>query len=57
MINPGPLACGLNVGSSVTPEYESLFPFTAMINQVTVDVSGELIVDEEAELKMHMARQ
>jgi hypothetical protein len=23
MINPGSLACGLNVGSPVTPEYES----------------------------------
>jgi arylsulfatase len=57
MINPGPLACGLNVGSPVTPEYESPFPFTGTINKVTVDVSGDLIVDEEAELKMHMARQ
>ena len=56
-LNPGPLACGLNIGSSVTPEYQSPFRFTGTIHRVTVDVSGELIVDEEAELRMHMARQ
>jgi hypothetical protein len=57
VINPGALAVGLNVGSPVTPEYTSPFRFTGTIEKVTVDVSGELIVDQEAELRAHMARQ
>jgi arylsulfatase len=57
VVNPGPLACGLNVGSPITPEYTSPFRFTGTIRQVTVDVSGDLIVDAEAELRAHMARQ
>ena len=57
VINPGALSVGLNVGSPVTPEYTSPFRFTGTIHKVTVDVSGELIVDQEAELRAHMARQ
>ncbi len=30
---------------------------TGVIDNVTVDVSGELIHDDEAELRVHMARQ
>ena len=33
------------------------FKFTGTIHSVTVDVSGELIEDSEAELRVHMARQ
>jgi arylsulfatase A-like enzyme len=57
VINPGALAVGLNVGAPVTPEYASPFRFTGTIHKVMVDVSGELIVDQEAELRAHMARQ
>jgi hypothetical protein len=32
-------------------------PFTGTIHSVTVDVSGKLIDDPEAELRVHMARQ
>jgi hypothetical protein len=56
-INPGPLTCGANPGSPVVDDYEGPFAFTGTINSVTVDVSGELIQDAEAELRMHMARQ
>jgi arylsulfatase len=35
----------------------SPFKFTGAIHSVTVDVSGELIRDDEAELRVHMARQ
>ena len=42
---------------AVTPEYASPFRFTGTIDKVVVDVSGELIVDPEAELRAHMARQ
>ena len=49
-INPGALACGSNPGSAVTPDYTSPFTFSGTIDQVTVDISGELITDDEAEL-------
>ena len=57
MFNPGALTCGANPGSPVTPDYTSPFRFTGTIHSVTVDVSGELIHDPEAELRAHMARQ
>ncbi len=57
MLNPGALACGLNPGSPVTDDYASPFKFTGGLHQVTVEVGGELIVDPEAELRAHMARQ
>ena len=56
-INPGALACGSNPGSAVTPEYTSPFAFTGTIKQVTVDISGELIKDDEAELRAALSRQ
>jgi arylsulfatase len=57
MFNPGGLTRGANSGSPVTFEYTSPFRFTGTIKTVTVDVSGELIHDPEAELRAHMARQ
>ncbi len=55
--NPGGLTCGANPGLPVTPEYPSPFKFTGKIYNVTVDVSGDLIKDAEAELRLVMARQ
>ena len=57
MFNPGALACGLNPGSPIALDYGSPFAFTGTIHTVTVDVSGELITDPEAEIRMHLARQ
>lgn len=57
VFNPGAVTCGHNAGSPVTPEYQSPFRFTGRLEKVTVDVSGDLIVDSEAELRVHMARQ
>ena len=57
VLNPGALTCGANPGSPVTDDYRSPFKFTGTIDRVTVDVSGELIHDSEAELRVHMARQ
>jgi hypothetical protein len=51
------LTCGANPGLPVTPEYSSPFKFTGKIYGVTVDVSGDLIKDSEAELRLVMARQ
>jgi arylsulfatase len=57
VLNPGALTCGANPGSAITDDYASPFKFTGTIHSVTVDVSGELIHDDEAELRVHMARQ
>ena len=56
-LNPGALTCGANPGSPVTPDYPSPFRFTGTLHTVTVDVSGELIIDTESEMRMAMARQ
>ena len=57
VLNSGALTCGANPGSAITGDYASPFKFTGTIHSVTVDVSGELIEDSEAELRVHMARQ
>jgi arylsulfatase A-like enzyme len=55
------LTCGVvigeDAGAPVTDEYEPPFRFTGTIHSVTIDVSGELIKDEEAEMRAIMARQ
>jgi len=53
----GALECGMDSGSPVTPEYAPPFEFTGTIDTVTVEVSGELIKDSEAEIRQIMARQ
>ncbi len=55
--NPGGLTCGANPGLPVTPDYQSPFRFTGILHAVTVDLSGDLIIDTEAEMRMAMARQ
>ena len=57
MINPGALSCGLNGGAPVISSYKSPFKFTGELKYVTVDLSGDLIEDTEAQLKAAMARQ
>ena len=56
-VQPRGLTCGADPGSTVTDDYKAPFRFTGTLHTVTVDLSGELIHDPEAELKMHMARQ
>jgi arylsulfatase A-like enzyme len=41
------LSCGYDAGAPVTPTYKPPFEFTGTIHRVTVDVSGDLIVDED----------
>lgn len=57
MFNPGSLTCGADPGSTVSPVYQSPFRFTGTIEKVAVDVSGDLIQDTEAELRIHLGRQ
>lgn len=60
-----PLSMGLGAGASVgcdpgsptTPAYKPPFRFTGTIHSVVVDVSGDLVKDEEAHAKIIMARQ
>ena len=51
------LSCGYDFGEAVTHEYHAPFTFTGDIHQVTVDLSGELIQDDEAALRVLMAQQ
>jgi arylsulfatase len=52
------LSCGYDFGAPVLERvYQPPFAFTGTIHSVTVDVSGELIKDEEAEIRRLMAQQ
>jgi len=53
----GGIVCGADSGSPVWDKYEPPFRFSGTLYSVTVDVSGELIIDDEHALKMVMARQ
>jgi arylsulfatase A-like enzyme len=53
----GGIVCGADPGSPVTPAYKPPFHFTGTLYEVVIDVSGELIRDEEAEMRMVMAHQ
>jgi arylsulfatase len=53
----GGLVCGADSGSPVWAKYKPPFKFTGTLDSVTVDVSGELIHDTEAAMRMAMARQ
>jgi arylsulfatase len=50
------LSCGFDFGAPAG-EYDPPFPFTGTIRQVSVDLAGELIRDDEAELRLLLARQ
>jgi len=53
----GGLTVGADPGAPVGPFYIAPFEFTGTIHRVTIDVSGDLIRDEGAELRVIMARQ
>jgi len=57
MFSPGQMACGANPGSAVVPEYEAPFRFTGTLYSVTVDLSGDLIIDAESEMRVALGRQ
>jgi arylsulfatase A-like enzyme len=51
-------SCGYAAFDSVNPEvYQAPFRFSGEIKQVVIDVSGELLQDDEAELKRLMTQQ
>ena len=51
------LSCGYDFGSPAAEEYEPPFAFDGTIHSVTIEVSGEVIADDEAELARMMAQQ
>jgi arylsulfatase len=51
------LSCGYDFGEAVSHEYKAPFAFTGGIKHVTIDMSGELIEDDEARVRMLMAQQ
>jgi len=53
----GGIVCGADSGSPVWDRYGPPFRFTGRLYSVTVDVSGELIKDTEAEMRIALARQ
>ena len=53
----GGMVCGADAGSPVWDKYKPPFKFTGTLHGVTVDVSGELIKDADAEVRMLLARQ
>jgi arylsulfatase len=57
ILNPGALTCGANPGAPITLDYTGPFVFTGTLHTVTVDVSGDLVTDTDAEMRVAMARQ
>jgi arylsulfatase len=57
MFSPGGLSCGANPGAPILAAYRSPFRFTGVLRSVTVDLSGELILDSAAEMRVAMSRQ
>jgi hypothetical protein len=51
------LSCGFDFGAPASETYEPPFAFTGTIRQVSVDLAGELIADDEATLRLMMAQQ
>jgi arylsulfatase A-like enzyme len=51
------VSVGQDAGAPVTDEYTPPFPFTGTLRRVVYDVSGEHVVDHEAEIRIALARQ
>ena len=53
----GGITVGADPGAPVAPFYKTPFEFTGTVHSVTFDISGDVIADSEAEMRMIMARQ
>ena len=52
------VSCGRDGTDSVSPDdYASPYEFTGKRTRVTLDVSGDVVVDDEAELQRLMTQQ
>ncbi len=53
----GGVSVGIDGGAPVTDAYPPPYAFTGTIDRVVYDVSGERVVDHEAEIRIALARQ
>jgi len=53
----GGLTVGRATGSPITSHFQNPFAFTGILKEVTVDVSGDLFIDKESEMRAIMAHQ
>jgi arylsulfatase len=53
----GGVSIGRDAGAPVSEEYASPFAFTGTLERLVYDVSGESVVDHEAEIRIALARQ
>jgi arylsulfatase len=53
----GGITVGADPGAPEAPFYKTPFEFTGTVHSVTFDVSGEVIKDDEADMRMILARQ
>ena len=53
----GGFVCGADGGQTVWNKYQPPFKFSGTLRSVTVDLSGDLIVDDEQAMSMILARQ
>jgi arylsulfatase len=51
------LSCGFDFGAPAAEVYAPPFPFTGTIRQVSIDLGGDLIHDDESALRLLMAQQ
>jgi arylsulfatase A-like enzyme len=51
------LSCGYDFGEAVTHKYMAPFQFTGKIKRVIIDMSGDLIEDDDAKVRLLMAQQ
>jgi hypothetical protein len=51
------VSIGQDAGAPVTDEYRPPFPFTGTLRRVVYVISGERVVDHEAEIRIALARQ
>jgi len=53
----GGLVVGRGTGFPISSRFQNPFGFTGTLHDVVIDVSGDLIVDKESEMRAVMARQ
>lgn len=53
----GAMLVGQDSGAPVNPEYTPPFRYTGQLERVIVDVSGEPVIDQQAEMKAYLRKQ
>lgn len=53
----GALVVGMDNGAPVNPEYQPPFRYAGTLKRVIVDVSGEAVTDQQAEMRAYLRKQ